>query len=113
VVTEADVSRLRRDEEADPGLAAMEAIAKVFGVSVAFFTDELTDAQAWVAAEAAGRGARDQMTPEQMSLEVRVAVNVSVDTVLDRWAATAALTPSLRAAPGQRGRAGSRRTDDR
>jgi hypothetical protein len=70
----------------------MGAIAKAFGVSVAFFTEELTDAQAQVAAwAAAGYGLGEQMTTDQMERELRAAANGAIQTVTNRWAASGAV----------------------
>jgi hypothetical protein len=94
VITEEDLSQLRRGEEADPGLAAMSAVARVFGVSVAFFTAEMTDAQARDAADAVRRGVREQMTTGQVALELHAAASTAIETVINRWAASGAVVQS-------------------
>lgn len=99
LITEEYVGRLLSGEERDPSLAVMRAIAKALGVSVAYFTDELTDKQAWLTANAVwlshcGHETAGQMTTEQMSLELRAGVNSAVEAVINKWTASGAFVQS-------------------
>jgi transcriptional regulator with XRE-family HTH domain len=93
VITGEYLSRLRRGEDTDPGLSVISAIAKAFGVSVAYFTDEITDAQARCAAIAARSGTAPPMTAELMALELRVATSSAIKEVVNRWAGRSVVQP--------------------